>query len=76
MQNAKAMADSLVAGDCNLAHATVFVNAVTDASWTKIEGCAQGDSGTGNGSGSTKGSTGEAVRYRSHVGLLSEARKM
>ena len=60
--NAKAVADSLVAGGCQYAHAEVFVRAVTDATYTNIAGCEQGDSGSGNGSGSADGSTAEAVR--------------
>ena len=60
--NAKAVADSLVAGACQYAQVEVFVRAVTDSTYTDIEGCSQGDSGSGNGSGDTSGSTGEAVR--------------
>ena len=59
--NAKAVADSLVAGACQYAQAEVFVRAATDAQYTVVEGCAQGDSGSGNGSGSTDGSTAEGI---------------
>ena len=63
--NAKAIADSLVAGACQYAHAEVFVRAVTDAKYTNVAGCEQGDSGSGNGSGDATGSDAEAVRTSS-----------
>jgi hypothetical protein len=59
--NAKAMADSLISGSCDLSHAQVFVRAVTDAKYTDVQGCAQGDSSFGNAFGSTGGSTAEAT---------------
>ena len=62
--NAKAVADSLVAGACQYAQAEVFVRAATDADYIVVEGCAQTDSGTGNGSGDTSGSTAEGVRLQ------------
>ena len=65
MQNAKAMADSFVAGKCKNAKAEVAVSALTDATYTNTAGCEQGDSSSGNGSGDTSGSTGEAVRVHS-----------
>ena len=61
MQNAKAMADSFVAGKCKNAKAEVAVRALTDATYTNTAGCEQGDSSSGNASGDTSGSTGEAV---------------
>jgi hypothetical protein len=74
VQNAKAVANSLVNGNCELAHAQVFVNAVTEASYTNIQGCAQKDSSSGNASGSTGGSTAESVRSPSDVVVLHRSR--
>jgi hypothetical protein len=70
VQNAKAVAETLVDGNCELAHAQVFVTAVTQASYTNVQGCAQTDSSSGNASGSTGGSTAEAVRSHSDTVLL------
>lgn len=60
--NAKAVADSLVAGACQYAQVEVFVRTVTSATYTDVSGCEQGDRGSGNGSGDTSGSAAESVR--------------
>ena len=62
MQNAKAIAGSWISGKCENAKASVAVVTITSADYTSIDGCSQGDSGSGNGSGDTSGATGEAVR--------------
>ena len=61
MQSAKAVASSFADGTCINSKADVFVSATTDDEYTTVETCAQGDSGSGNGSGSSDGSTGEAI---------------
>ena len=59
--NAKAIAGSWISGNCVNAKASVAVQALTDADYGVIEGCAQGDVGSGNGSGDTSGSTAEGI---------------
>ena len=61
MQNAKAIAVSWISGKCVNAMASVAVTALTDADYTVVEGCAQGDSGSGVGSGDASGSTAEGI---------------
>ena len=61
MQNAKAIAGAWTSGLCVNAKASVAVTALTDAEYTVIDGCEQGDSGSGNGSGDSSGSTGEGI---------------
>ena len=64
LQNAKAVAGSWISGKSVNAKAKVAVDAMTSATYTNVEGCSQGDSSSGNGSGDTSGSTAEGVRFQ------------
>jgi hypothetical protein len=64
----QAVAEALVNGGCYNSDATTTITAETGGDYTVVEGCQRSDTGSGDGSGSTDGSTAEGVRP--HISTL------
>lgn len=73
----QAIAMALVSGKCKINNADVFVDAVTSATYTTLESCAESTSTTGEGSANSDGTSAESVRcphfFSSSCNLFSGA---